>query len=339
MLVLAFLLLTAGCQTYRSYFVVGPPQRRRVLKELFLQLVEAEGAARFTLIQEISEQLRLAGKPDRQILFLTQYVEENPQDPYNACYLASVAEAYEATGAEPFARHYYERILKNHPDLIQAGGSIHFRCLSELIKQETNREYLIQYYKDIIAQFEDDIDVGVYYYRLARAYEDVGAWDLAIQAYQRFLAHPEARIPEYPDAAADIREKVAFYESSRDWTVADLSFLVSEIQSALARRDVKKLNRYKAKVNFFAKYWSQTVFYEDRAAYFDINSWLVKSKVRFNNDLEEDSNPHEAYLKTWNWQYHVEKTWYFYFRRVEFPADPEINGRWEWTGIYFGEKG
>jgi tetratricopeptide (TPR) repeat protein len=337
LLLAAPVILSVGCQSHKSYFIVGSLKERSVLRELFAMLEDEEGATRFTLIRQISEQLR--ADPKRQILFLTQYVEEHPKDPYNSFFLALVAEAYEAVGATPFAKHYYERILNNYPDLIVAGGSIHFRCLSQLIKYETNTEYLIQYYKGIISQFEKDVDVGSYYYYLARAYEQVGAWDLSIQAYKRFLSYPDSRIPESPDAAAEIREKVAFYESPKSWAVPDLSFLLSEIKTALSRRDVKMLNQYKAQVNFFAKFWSQSSVYENSASYFDINSWLLKSRVRYKQDLEEYSNPREAYLRTWNWQYHLEKTWYFYFRKIDFPADPEIHGRWEWTGIYFGEKG
>ncbi|MCI6442425.1 MAG: tetratricopeptide repeat protein, partial [Spirochaetia bacterium] len=45
----------------------------------------------------------------------------------------------------------------------------------------------------------------------------------------------------------------------------------------------------------------------------------------------------EAYLRTTGWSNYV-NVWYLYFRKVNFPADPEIHGRWEWAGIYYGEK-
>ena len=118
----------------------------------------------------------------------------------------------------------------------------------------------------------------------------------------------------------------------------DLKVLVREIQTALATKNAAKLNKYKAKINFFSKYWGQKDFDQSRLAYFNISSWLLKSKVKFSGELESDSNPREAFLKTWNWLYRV-NTWYFYFKRVDFPADQEIDGRWEWAGIYFGEKG
>ena len=63
----------------------------------------------------------------------------------------------------------------------------------------------------------------------------------------------------------------------------------------------------------------------------------MEQRIHYNRDLDRDSNTREAYLRTWGWSYRI-KTWYLYFRRVHFPADPEIHGQWEWAGIYFGEK-
>ena len=59
--------------------------------------------------------------------------------------------------------------------------------------------------------------------------------------------------------------------------------------------------------------------------------------MNFNDTLDELSNEGEAYLRSTGWNYRI-PTWYFYFRRVEYPADPEINGSWEWAGVFFGEK-
>ena len=73
-----------------------------------------------------------------------------------------------------------------------------------------------------------------------------------------------------------------------------------------------------------------------------ISTFLQTSKVVINDELDISSSPNEAFLKTtqWastKWLYRI-PTWYLYFRRIEFKQNPEINGRWEWAGIYFGEK-
>jgi tetratricopeptide (TPR) repeat protein len=327
-----------GCSSHNSYFVEGSVKEKRVLRQLFKLLETEKGEARVTLIMEISDHLRKYGQREKQILFLTRHVETNPKDPYNSFYLALVAEAYEDLAAIPLAVHYYERILKNHPDIMVMGSDIHFHCLQKLLQYVDVKEYRVEYYKELLSRFSDYIDVGTNYYYLAKTYEELGAWDLSIQAYKRFLSYPNTKIPGHPDIFNEVAEKVALYDSSKSWTVPDLQVLVKEIQTALSTKNTAKLKQYKAGINFFSKYWGQKEFDPASLEYFNIYSWLLKSKVHYAKELESDSNAREAYLKTWNWLYHVD-TWYFYFRRVDFPADPEIDGRWEWAGIYFGEKG
>jgi tetratricopeptide (TPR) repeat protein len=333
------LFLFSGCSQPYAYYMVGTWEQKREMKELF-HLLDAEqepGENRFILIQQISNRLNNAGHQDRLILFLTTYVEKNPSDPYNAYYLGAVAAAYRATGAYPMATHYYERILMEHPDLLVAGSSIHYQCLQELLSLVEDPSYKIEYYKELISRFPELIDLGVTYYYLGRTYEDVGEWEQAIRAYQKFLKYPEAEISGVPHAHARIREKVEFYYAGKEWTVADLQQLVAEIKRAIAARSVRRLLEYKAKVNFFTMSWSQQDTDENVGTVFDIGAFLNTSRVRTDPDLDIDSNSGEAFLGTTGWSYRI-PTWYLYFRKVDFKPDPEINGRWEWAGIYFGEK-
>jgi len=48
------------------------------------------------------------------------------------------------------------------------------------------------------------------------------------------------------------------------------------------------------------------------------------------------SNSDEVFLRTWGWPV-VVPVWHLYFRRVHFPADPAVHGRWEWVGVYYGD--
>jgi tetratricopeptide (TPR) repeat protein len=248
------------------------------------------------------------------------------------------AGAYKELGATSFAIHYYERILKNYPDITVMGNSIHFMCLKELISNPVCKEYLVEYYKEIISRFGENIDIGAYYYYLAKTYEELGDWDLAMQTYKQFLTYPDTFIMGYPDAQEETRKKVAFYDVKKTWVVEDLSQLVNTIKTALSNNDVVLLNRYKAKINFFSKYWNQKEYDKSLTEkVFNIGNFLVSSRVHYRSELESESNANEAYLKTTGWCYFV-STWYFYFRRINFAADPEVDGKWEWVGIYFGEK-
>ena len=48
-------------------------------------------------------------------------------------------------------------------------------------------------------------------------------------------------------------------------------------------------------------------------------------------------NENEAFLKTKNWNFQLLRTWYLYFKKVDYPYDKNVNGCWEWAGIYFGD--
>jgi hypothetical protein len=83
--------------------------------------------------------------------------------------------------------------------------------------------------------------------------------------------------------------------------------------------------------------WEQDDSESNTQVLFDLGSFLRGSKISYAKELDIDSNAREAYLETWGWSYRM-PTWYLYFRKINYPGDPEINGRWEWAGIYFGEK-
>ncbi|MBN1696255.1 MAG: hypothetical protein JW881_01965 [Spirochaetales bacterium] len=336
-----FLIIAAvtGCGTYDPYFFTGNYKQDNELKKLFSLLYKEKDEIRYVIVKQISQILMKNNDRNKQIIFLTNYVERNPFDPYNSYYLLLVAESYEDSGALPFAMHYYKRILKNHPDLVVNGSNIHFRCITKLLTYGEDAESRLEYYKELLSRFEDQVDdKGKIYFSLAKTYEEVGEWSQAIQTYEKFLKQPHTRIPGLEDVYKDIEKKIDFYNSDyRNWTVEDLDFLVDEIKNAIATKNARKLERYKAKVNFFAMNWEQKNYDETRARYFNLATFLYSSDVRVDTQLDIDSNSNEAYLRTTHWSYMV-TTWFFYFRRVDFPTDPEIDGRWEWAGIYFGEK-
>jgi hypothetical protein len=87
---------------------------------------------------------------------------------------------------------------------------------------------------------------------------------------------------------------------------------------------------------FFTMGWSQDETDMFTHTNIDISSFL-NSRIYIAKDLDPMSNEKEAFLWTSGWSYRI-KTWYLYFKKIDYPADPEINGRWEWAGILFGEN-
>jgi len=336
--------------TSYSYYLEGTGENREELEQLFT-LFDKGGRSyesRFIIIRQIMKLLHSTGAQRKLNLFLTTYVEKEPEDPFNAYYLLIVAENFREQGAVPLAVHYYERILKNYHDLLVRGRSVHYICLTNLVDMVEEPEVRVGYYKELIARFSepgsasslaDQIDLGPTYYALAKTYEQLGEWELSMQAYKNYMKYPESIIPGNPNAYREVESLIAFYDyRDKNWTVETLEELTDIIQYAIYRRDPRRLNRYRAKVNFFAKSWEQEASEANIEEFCSDLGRFMTSRLRCAAELDPDSNTQEAYLETWGWSYYRIRTWYLYFRKIHFPADPDINGHWEWAGIYFGEK-
>jgi tetratricopeptide (TPR) repeat protein len=342
-----FPLLLPACRRDFDSFLGGGFSRQSDLQEL-LSLVEKYEAPdrskeRFIVNKQIIELYNNEDMPRQKILYLTYIVERFPSDPFNGYYLAVVAQAYQKLAMPLFARHYYEKVLAAYEDLFSAGEYVHKFCLEELASLNLPPEEQISVYSQLLARFSGSVDTGSVYFSLARAYEAVGEYGLARDAYKQFLAQPPTTIPGFPNAASRVKEKLALYDGKPDWIHQDLNELVSIIRRALEARDVNALQACRAKGYFFTLTWEQlkddslNVFTEASLTDY-IGSFLIHSTVSVDSKLDIDSSAREAFLRTDNWAFRIHPTWYFYFRKVDFPADPEINGGWEWAGIYFGEK-
>ncbi len=344
-LILIIVLIPGGCSLYSKlvdpppYYVVGTEKEKDELIQLSQAMNEQSNnpEINFILIQEISKILHGQGELEILNLFLTTYVEKNPKDPFNGYYLLMTAQNYLTSEAIPFAIHYFDRILKNYADLRVRGQSIHYICLSNLIELVDIPQKKVNYYKELLSNFGNDIEKGPAYFYLAKTYEELGEWNLSIQAYKNFLQYPESNVPGYPEAVSKIKPIIDFYDyRNKNWTMENLEDLVNSVKYAIRTKDYRRLSNYRAKINFFAVSWEQEKT-EANTDFLDKLNTFMKNRVRYSLDMDAESNMQEAYLKTWGWSYRI-STWYLYFRRVNFPADPEIHGQWEWAGIYFGDK-
>jgi tetratricopeptide (TPR) repeat protein len=334
----AVAVVLAGCGSGDTRYYLGAFEQNQELRELFrLFNKEKDQENRFVLITQIAAGLANEGRVDREILFLTTHVERNPADIYNGYYLLLVADAYRDIKAIPFAIHYYRRILSNYGDLLVKGTSIHLQCLQELLALETDPMAKIGYYKELFSRFPDQ-SPGINWYHMAKAYEEVGEWEQSIQAYQKFIGSADVDVTGESLALRDAAEKVNFYNwPDKSWLLPDLNELVGLIREAIVTKNIVRLRRYQARVNFFQEPWDQTQLVTDETVNYNIINYLLTSNVVVDSQLDIAANGREATLRTTGWNFRP-STWYLYFRQVDFPADPDINGQWEWAGIYFGEK-
>jgi tetratricopeptide (TPR) repeat protein len=339
-LLLLLLLSLVGCGESGDYFAVGTKEDRQELRLLrqMLQEEPEDSPRHSVLVQQIARKLLAAGSPEKMRIFLTEHVQSHLDDPVNGYYLYLVAGSYEEAEAAPVRRMYLRRVLRNYPDVQVEGSSTHLLALQELVELVEEPEERVSYYRQLLERFSHRLDPGELYYRLAESHEAAGEWDEAYQAYREFLNYPETRIPGVPKVHREVRQKLAFYDSGKEWTMNNLDDLVGEIKRAIYLQNTPLLLRYRAGTGFFTMSWEQEESdFNSRIDSFNIGAFLRRSRVSFASDLHISSNAQEAYLRTWGWSHRI-PVWYLYFRRVDYPADPEVHGDWEWGGIYFGES-
>ncbi len=308
--------------------------------KLLLEDAHLNPQSKYAVINRIANNMYAAKDYNSMILFLTEWVENHPEDKYNAYWLLLVASNYLENNAEPVAEYYFERILKNYPDLIVQGKSIHFTCLQHLIQISKSAANRISYFNQLVAQFPSYVSITEMYVRLAQEYEKEGEWNQVLKSYSQFLEQPDAstiQIAGIPDAYTKARQMVDFSNSSKDWTFESLSALEKAVKTAISNYNWRALDKYRSKVNFFAMSWKSSESDANALESFSMRNFMLGNRIRYSEYLDESSNPTEAYLRSTGWSTYI-NVWYLYFRKVNFPVDPEIHGRWEWAGIYFGEK-
>lgn len=299
-----------------------------------------EAVSRYAIVNQITNNLTALNDKQGVILFLTDWVENHPDDIYNAYWLLLTAYAYLSDGAEPVAEYYFDRILSSYQDLLVKGNSIHFSCLQNLIQISKTPRSRIRYFNELINRFPTNVSITELYLRLALEYEKESEWNEALKAYSMFLAQPDSstiQIAGEPNAFKKARQLVGFNNSPKDWTFESLDALENAVKRAINRYDWRSLDKYRAKVNFFSMSWKQDEMDPNAQEEFSMRNFMRGNRVRYSKDLDSDSTSSEAYLRTWGWSQYV-SVWYLYFRKVNFPQDPDIHGNWEWAGIYIGEK-
>ena len=329
--------LLQGCTgtQVNDYYLVGDTDIQRENRQLLSLLDEAENPERAVIMRRLAGNLRNSGYPGRMTHLLSTYISSNPDDPYNGYYLFLVGRHHQRSGDKRFASRHFRRSLYEYPDVDINGSSVHFAALEALANITEDPRERISYYEELLDRFPEEVDQGRLYYYKGRAHERLGDWDAGREAYERFLAFG-SDIPGESDAAFEVRRKLEFAGSSRSWTFESLDDLVEIIQSALRRRDSHALERHQSDVQFFAASPGQDPTDANSTFGFNIEVFLSRSNVQVAGEFSVNSNNREAYLQTSGWAERF-STWYFYFRRIDFPADPEVHGDWEWAGIRFGE--
>ena len=331
---LCILVLLSACRL--GYSVPSAMRKDGDLRE-FLDIALdplSEPALRYTALEPIIAHAWESGEIDWLSSLLGGIIEAHPHDLYGAYYLMAMAEGARDAGSGNLALDYLRRLLKNYQDLEIDGRSLHLLAMGEIAVKSDDPREVIAMRRAMQNRFSNRIDEGRNQYYLAEAYETIGEWELMYASYRAFAVAPSV-IPGVPDARHRITSALRFHASDKSWTMENLDDLVGTVKYAIKNLDARLLRRYQAD-NFFFMNWSQDSSDDFTRIPMNLSSFL-KSSVRYRNELESFSNDREAYLWTAGWTWRI-PTWYLYFRRIDYPANPEINGRWEWAGVYFGER-
>ncbi|MBB6481624.1 tetratricopeptide repeat protein [Spirochaeta isovalerica] len=288
----------------------------------------------FIIVNRIISEYRSMDELEKMNLFLIDYMGDHPNDPYTAFYLLNIAQNYSGRDARKVAETYFRRILVNYPDLRIGGRSIHQVVLEELAFHSDDYEERVRSFNELLNRFPAEVDRGQIYYYLGKSYEKLGFWDEAFAAYEDFLESPETEIAGDPQARIRLTNLLRFQRSDKSWTRDNLMDLLASIRWAVYNKKAETLRRYQSE-KFFTMSWSQDETDLFTHTNIDIPSFFNRN-VQVRSVLDPMSNEKEAFVRSWGWSYRI-PTWYLYFKKIDYPADPEINGRWEWAGIYFGD--
>ncbi|MFW5741811.1 MAG: tetratricopeptide repeat protein [Spirochaetota bacterium] len=335
---IAVFALTA-CSNVHDYYVADSDDPE--VRELYeLIAVEEDPQIRAVAVERLSGHLLIQSGYTPLIAYLTTFVEHHPDDEYAGLYLFIVAQGYLETGAPAVARYYYERVVSGYPDVRIESTSLRRSALEELARLSPDAEDRVRWYRILLAEYGDEVDRGLLYYRLAENLELLGEWDAVYEAYREVLRYPDLEVPGRPNAYRTVKQRVDFHESEKDWTLETVEDLRRTITWALVNKEIGTLLRYQAGVNFFTRSWEQDFDDPNTTPLWDIGEILrlTRRGLSIEGEVDIDADGDEAYLWTYGWGGLRIRTWYLYFRKVHYPPDPEIHGTWEWAGIFLGER-
>lgn len=335
-------IIIAACTEYRFYSIksikTGNSQYLNELLAMYYKNHSNNTIEQFSIIQAISSELSMAGEYEKLICFLEEVLAQYPSDEYSAYHAFTIASLYMKLGYAKLAAVYFHRIIRNFSDIIENGESIHYRCLSHLLEIETDPNLTAEYRNDLLTHFPEKISSSTQYFLLGMDYEKLGLWDKAIDAYRQFVAvYDGTIIPGYPDAQVHARNYIDLSEATIDWGYSSLDELLEEIRAALRAGSARALVRLKARVGFFAMDWYQDNFEGNSHVLFDFSPFMTNGRIYYNDTIEPYSTHDEVYLKTRGWSLQS-PTWILYFRKINCPFNPEAHNKWEWAGIFFGDR-
>ncbi|HOJ63239.1 MAG TPA: hypothetical protein PLE45_02355 [Spirochaetota bacterium] len=270
-------------------------------------------------------------------IFLGEYAEKEKNKRFKSYLYFLISNLYWEEDKKEASFFYIKKIDPDHYDLEYNSQSIGYTIALRVISMNVpfrDKEYM---YNLLLKKYSDMIDIPYTAYELAKLYKTNLDIEKAIETLKYIINFVNnSKNVEDSVNISEIKREVDFYYMKKNWIYNDLEDLINNIKYAIITKNVTLLSNYVSKINFSCSIYNKSLMQQWGWNQLAIDRFW-NSNIVFSSKLEDISNENEAYLKTFNWGFPQLTTWYFYFKRVNYPYDKSIDRGWEWAGIIFGD--
>ena len=264
---------------------------------------------------------------------------------YYPLYFYLMGNIYSFIKEDEVAFAYYRYVVDNYNDYIYENGSVKTDIAKRIINLNIAAGYKIRYYKLLLDNNDyslNNSDKGNYYYNLALSLESIQNYDEAYFYYKKLLLIPRSDLKIDSIDYSSVVTKVNYYNNPDFVIYRNLNDLIKDIKRYIFSGNISKLLSIRNKHNFFIQSWDQK---GGKGNSINTDSFLTtmiklgsrrKNGIQFASSFEADSSNDISYLESSGWEHIWE--WYFVFKKISYPKDPEINNGWAWIGVYLGKK-
>ncbi|WP_407918944.1 tetratricopeptide repeat protein [Borrelia anserina] len=300
---------------------------------------------RFLIIDRIVD-IHMRNKDYKDALrIVNQGIVNDESGEYYPLYFYLMGNVYSFINEDLVAFTYYRYVFDNFDDYIYENSSVKLDIAKRVINLSIGAGYKIRYYKLLLDAADESLtnaDRGNYYYNLALSLENIQDYDEAYFYYKKLLSIPRSDLRIDSIDYSGVVTKINYYDNP-DFTIyRNLNDLIRDVKRYIYSGNTAKLLSIRDKHNFFIQSWDQR---GGRGNSINTNSFLTtmiklgsrrKNGIQFASNFEADSSDDISYLGSSGWEHIWE--WYFVFKKVAYPKDPEINNGWAWIGVYLGKK-
>ncbi|AYE36739.1 hypothetical protein DB313_02035 [Borrelia turcica IST7] len=321
--------------------------KQREIQNLIYLLEESSknGLDRFLIVDRIVNIYIRNKNYEKALMIVNQGIANDESREYYPLYLYLMGNIYAAMKEDLVAFTYYRYVVNNFDDYVYENSSVKVEIAKKVVSLNIEAGNKIQYYKLLLSSNADSIkeeDRGSYYYHLALDLESIQEYDEAYFYYKKLLSVPRSSLKMDLRDYSNVSTKVNYYDNPEFVVYRNLSDLIQDVKKYVYSGNTAKLLSIRDKHNFFIQSWDQR---GGRGNSINTNSFLTtmiklgsrrKNGIQFANSFEADSSDDISYLESTGWEHIWE--WYFVFKKISYPKDPEINNGWAWIGVYLGKK-